>query len=155
MKALLIASSAACILLPAALVPSAATREGAGPDPVHAEHVGVEPAGRLTSTAAQRDAVSITVYNQNFGLVREIRTLDLAQGVFALEYADVASAVQPETVHIRPLTGGALQVLEQNYQYDLLSPQKLLEKYVGRTVRVYRTHPVTGAEEAVDAEVLS
>ena len=109
----------------------------------------------LQSTAAQRDAISITVYNQNFALVREIRTLDLASGQFALEFGDVASSIQPETVHIRPLGGGSLQVLEQNYQFDLLSPQKLLEKYVGRTVNVYRTNPQTGEEEAVEAEVLS
>ena len=79
----------------------------------------------LRSTSAQRDAVSITVYNQNFGLVREIRTLDLPSGRIALEYGDVASGIQPETVYIRPLSGGPLQVLEQNYQFDLLSPQKL------------------------------
>ena len=109
----------------------------------------------LRSTAAQRDAVSITVYNQNFGLVREIRTLDLTSGRVALEYGDVASGIQPETVHIRPLGGGGLQVFEQNYQFDLLNPQKLLEKYVGRTVNVYRTNPQTGVDEAVEAEVLS
>ena len=109
----------------------------------------------LRSTAAQRDAVSITVYNQNFGLVREIRTLDLASGRVALEYGDVASGIQPETVHIRPLGGGGLQVFEQNYQFDLLNPQKLREKYVGRTVNVYRTNPQTGVDEAVEAEVLS
>jgi hypothetical protein len=109
----------------------------------------------LRSTAAQRDAVSITVYNQNFGLVREIRTLDLTSGRIALEYGDVASGIQPETVHIRAIGGGTLQVLEQNYQFDLLNPQKLLEKYVGRTVNVYRTNPQTGEDEAVEAEVLS
>ena len=109
----------------------------------------------LRSTSAQRDAVSITVYNQNFGLVREIRTLDLTSGRITLEYGDVASGIQPETVHIRPLSGGALQVLEQNYQFDLLNPQKLLEKYVGRTVNVYLTNPQTGVDEAVEAEVLS
>ena len=104
----------------------------------------------LRSTAAQRDAVSITVYNQNFGLVREIRTLDLPSGRIALEYGDVASGIQPETVYIRPIGGGPLQVLEQNYQFDLLSPQKLLEKYVGRTVNVYRTNPQTGVDKAVE-----
>jgi hypothetical protein len=114
-----------------------------------------QAAPRLRSTSAQGDAVSITVYNQNFGLVREIRTLDLSSGLIALEYGDVASGIQPETVHIRPISGGPLQVLEQNYQFDLLSPQKLLEKYVGRTVNVYRTNPQTGEDEPIEAEVLS
>lgn len=109
----------------------------------------------VRSTAQARDAVSITVYNQNFGLVREIRTLDLEGGVVSVEYADVASGIQPETVHIRPLGRSPLTVLEQNYQFDLLNPQKLLEKYVGRTVNVYRANPRTGADEMVEAEVLS
>ncbi len=109
----------------------------------------------LRSTSAERDAVSITVYNQDFGLVRELRTLDLSSGTVSLEYGDVASGIQPETVHIRPSRGEALQVLEQNYQFDLLSPQKLLEKYVGRTVNVYRTNPQTGGEDVAEAEVLS
>ena len=113
------------------------------------------PDGHLHSSRADRDSVSITVYNQNFGLVREIRTLDLPGGALSLEFGDVASSIQPETVHIRPLDGGPLDVLEQNYRYDLLSPQKLLEKYVGRTVTVYRYNPVSGVEEAVEAEVLS
>jgi hypothetical protein len=114
-----------------------------------------QDAPTLRSTSAQRDAVALTVYNQNFGLVREVRTLDLRSGRVALEYGDVASGIQPETVHIRPLGGPGLQILEQNYQYDLLNPQKLLEKYVGRTVNVYRTNPQTGVDEAVAAEVLS
>jgi hypothetical protein len=107
------------------------------------------------STAADRESVAITVYNQNFGLVREIRSIDLERGRIALEYGDVASGIQPETVHVLPLDRGGMQLLEQNYQFDLLNPQKLLEKYVGRTVNVYRTNPETGAEEAVEAEVLS
>jgi hypothetical protein len=114
-----------------------------------------QEAPKLRAGAEARDAVSITVYNQNFGLVREIRTLDLTSGLVSLEYRDVASGIQPETVHIRPLGGRPLQVLEQNYQYDLLDPQKLLEKYVGRTVNVYRPNPRTGLDEAVAAEVLS
>lgn len=115
----------------------------------------VQEAPIIRSTAEQRDAVAITVYNQNFGLVRETRRLDLRRGTVSLEYGDVASGIQPETVHIRPLGRGPLRVLEQNYQYDLLSPQKLLEKYVGRTVNVYRTNSSTGVEEVVEAEVLS
>ena len=110
---------------------------------------------RLRSTSEQRDAVAITVYNQNFGLVRETRTLDLRSGRVALEYGDVAAGIQPETVHIRPIGGRGLQILDQNYQYDLLSPEKLLEKYVGRTVTIYRMNPQTGEEQSAEAEVLS
>lgn len=124
-------------------------------DPVSRVPDDAPEVSRDRSTAQERDAVSITVYNQNFGLVREIRTLELSGGLADLEYADVASAIQPETVHIRPLGDGRFTVLEQNYQYDLLNPQKLLEKYVGRTVNVYRTNPQTGEDQMVEAEVLS
>ncbi|MEE8488673.1 MAG: hypothetical protein V3S56_10910, partial [Gemmatimonadota bacterium] len=90
------------------------------------------------STSADREAVTLTVYNQNFGLIREVRSLDLGRGLLRLEFGNVASTIQPETVHIRSLErGNPLSVLEQNYEYDLLSPQKLLEKYVGRTVNVH------------------
>ena len=114
-----------------------------------------QEAPRLQSTSGDRESVMITVYNQNFGLVREIRDLSLARGLVSLEFGDVASSIQPETVHLRALDGARLTVLEQNYQYDLLSPQKLLEKYVGRTVKVYRWNEVLGQDEMVEAEVLS
>ncbi len=107
------------------------------------------------STTAGRDAVTITIYNQNFGLVREVRSLDIARGRVELEFGDVASSIQPETVHLRSLGRNPLRVLEQNYQYDLLSPQKLLEKYVGRNVTVYRWNNVTGEEEPTEAKVLA
>jgi hypothetical protein len=108
------------------------------------------------STAQQRDEVTITVYNQSFGLVREVRTVDLGAGKVSLELADVAKTIQPETVHVKSLAGDrALRVLEQNYRFDLLSPQTLLAKYVGRTVKVHRYSEKLGREETFDAEVLS
>jgi hypothetical protein len=106
------------------------------------------------STAGEREEVGITVYNQNFGLVREVRTIDLSAGRTALEFRDVSEQIEPQTVAIKSL-GGTLHVLEQNYRYDLLSPQKLLEKYVGRKVKVYRPNEKTGKDDVYDAEVLS
>lgn len=129
----------------AAVVTAAEDRAGRGGDPDPPVH---------RSGAEDRTAVTVTVYNGNFGLVREVRDVSLARGLLALEFADVASSIQTETVHIRPVAGG-LRVLEQNYRYDLLSPQTLLEKYVGRTVKVYRWNQETEREEAVEAEVLS
>jgi hypothetical protein len=107
------------------------------------------------SSADDRESVAITIYNQNFGLVREVRDVTLARGRVALEFADVAASIQPETVHIKSGRPEWLRVLEQNYQYDLLNPQKLLEKYVGRTVTVYRYNESTGRDEPFEAEVLS
>ena len=115
-----------------------------------------EGTARLQSSADDRQEVTITVYNQNFGLVREIREINLGTGRIALEFRDVAAQIEPETVHVKSLAhSGALSVLEQNYQYDLLNPQKLLEKYVGRIIKVYRYNSNTGREEEYEAEVLA
>ena len=90
------------------------------------------------STAADRTGVSVTVYNVNLALVRETRTLDPGRtGTATLRFMDVPSAINPRTVHLKSLTApGALTVLEQNYEYDLISPEKLLEKYVGKPVEI-------------------
>ncbi len=114
------------------------------------------PVAKKDSTSDAREKVAITVYNQNFGLVREIRKINLGTGRVSLSYQDVSAHIQPETVHIKSLTNArGLDVLEQNYRYDLLSPQKLLEKYVGKTIRAYRYNERTGKEDAFDAKVLS
>jgi hypothetical protein len=89
----------------------------------------------LETTAKDRRSLNITVYNSNIGLVRETRTLNLPAGRFALRFADVAAQIRPETVHLGSVGGGAaIKVLEQNYQYDLLNPAKILDKYVGREI---------------------
>ncbi len=108
------------------------------------------------SGAATREKVAITVYNQNFGLVREIRTVELGEGRVSLEYSDVSGHIQPETVAIKALDdANAVSVLEQNYRYDLLTPGKLLEKYVGKKVKVYRWNEALGRDEEHEAEVLA
>src|SRR3977135_3946545 len=92
-------------------------------------------AAEQTTTGRDRQSVNITVYNSNLGLVRETRRLTLSQGQVALRFADVTAQIRPETVHLSSLTAPAsLRILEQNYQYDLLNPAKLLDKYVGREV---------------------
>jgi hypothetical protein len=90
------------------------------------------------STSADRTGVSVTVYNQNLGLVRETRTLKVDRaGASFLRFMDVPQLINPRTVHLKSLTAGAdLDILEQNYEYDLISPEKLMEKYVGREVEV-------------------
>jgi hypothetical protein len=89
------------------------------------------------STAANRSSVAVTVYNVDLALVRETRLLDIDRaGEATMRFMDVPSAINPRTVHLKPLTGAGLTVLEQNYEYDLLSPEKLLEKYVGKEVEI-------------------
>jgi len=89
----------------------------------------------LTTTARDRQSVNITIYNSNLGLVRETRKLSLPGGRVSLRFADVTAQIRPETVHLGSLTApDSLRILEQNYQYDLLNPGKLLDKYVGKEV---------------------
>ncbi len=111
---------------------------------------------RLRSAPEQRDELGVTVYSGGFGLIRETRTLSLAKGRSEVEFGGVAGTIQPETVQIHAVGAApGMRVLEQNYQYDLLSPAKLLEKYVGRTVRVLRFSESKGRDEERDAVVLS
>jgi hypothetical protein len=114
------------------------------------------PPTLTSSDKADRQSVAVTIYNQNFGVVRDTRRLKLGAGKVELSFKDVTAHIQPETVRLHSLTSGALfEVLEQNYRYDLLTPQKLLEKYVGKQVSVYRYNERSGVEEKKQAEVLS
>lgn len=89
----------------------------------------------LTSTAEEQKSVAITIYNVNLGLIRDRRDIALPRGEASLKFGGVAQQINPATVHIKSLTApDALSVVEQNYEYDLLSPQKLLDKYVGKKV---------------------
>ena len=88
-------------------------------------------AGQVTSTASERVSVAVTVYNDGRGLVREERNVDLGAGVNEVRFMDVAEQIQAPTVRVAPVEGAPFNVLEQNYEYDLLSPAKLLDKYVG------------------------
>jgi hypothetical protein len=115
-------------------------------------------ASEQTTTARDRQSVNITVYNSNLGLVRETRRLTLAPGRIALRFADVTAQIRPETVHLASLTApSALRILEQNYQYDLLNPAKLLDKFVGReiTLVLRRYQNNTESFEPVQATLLS
>ncbi len=111
-----------------------------------------------TTTAQDRQSVNITVYNSNLGLVRETRRLTLPSGRIALRFADVTAQIRPETVHLASLTApSSLRILEQNYQYDLLNPAKLLDKFVGReiTLVLRRYQNNTESFEPVQATLLS
>ncbi len=113
-------------------------------------------AAPLTSTLKDQQSVSVTIYNSNIGLVKDTRLIDLKPGVDELKFMDVAAKIDPTTVHIKSLTNGSsLNVLEQNYEYDLLSPQKLLEKFVGQKVQLATVNPETKKEEIVEATLLS
>jgi hypothetical protein len=110
-----------------------------------------------TSLADQAD-LNVTVYNSNIALVRDVRNLTLPTGAFRLKFMDIAATVNPATVHFRSLTDAEkLGVLEQNYEYDLLEPAKLLHKYVGREVTLVRSYQDNGTtkHEEIKATLLS
>jgi len=110
----------------------------------------------LTSTLKDQQDVAITIYNSNIGLVKDTRLIDLKLGIHELKFMDVAGKIDPTTVHIKSLiNGSSLNVLEQNYEYDLLSPQKLLEKYVGQKVQLATFNNETKKEEIIEATLLS
>ena len=111
-----------------------------------------------TSTVADQKDLAVTVYNSNVALVRDVRRLRLPAGTFDLRFMDIAAQVNPATVHIVSLTAPKeLTVLEQNYEYDLLNPQKLLDKYVGKEVTLVRvkTQNNSTVEESVKATLLA
>jgi hypothetical protein len=109
-----------------------------------------------STTLQDQKGVALTIYNADLGLVKDQREMKLATGVGELLFMDVASAVIPASVSIKSLTDPAgLAVLEQNYEYDLLNPQKLLDKYVGKEVKLYQKNPYTEREETVTATLLS
>jgi len=100
--------------------------------------------------------VAVTIYNVNLGLVKDLRNIKLPKGTGELRFMDVASQIIPASVHIKSLINPhSLQVLEQNYEYDLLNPQKLLDKYVGKEVKLYYKNIYTEREEIVTATLLS
>lgn len=108
------------------------------------------------TTDADRIAVEVTVYNSNIGLIKDRRQLSLTKGVQELRFMDVAAKIIPASVSIRSLTDpGSLTVIEQNYEYDLLSPSKLLSKFVGKDVKLYSKNYYTDREEIVTATVMS
>ena len=99
-------------------------------------------AGRSGATVSQdsQKEVAITIYNGNLGLVKDIREVSLPEGTREVKFMDVAGQIDPTTVHLKSLTEPqALRVLEQNYEYDLLNPQKLMDRYVGKRVKLMST----------------
>lgn len=113
-------------------------------------------ADEVHSTLQDQRSVAVTIYNDNLALVKDQRQLQLASGPSLLAFRDVSAQIRPETALLRSLTNpGKLSVIEQNFDFDLLTPQKLLEKYVGKTVGVIKTNPATGAENTEQAQVLA
>jgi hypothetical protein len=111
--------------------------------PAHArgQHDSADAKNSATTTLTDQTDLNVTVYNSNIALIRDVRNLTLPTGNFRLKFEDIAATVNPATVHFRSLTDASkLNVLEQNYEYDLLDPAKLLHKYVGKEVTLVHTY---------------
>jgi hypothetical protein len=102
--------------------------------------------------AAETPGLSVTIYNANLALVQDVRQLDIAKGRQRLEFKEVSSLIRPETV---TLSADGIGIVEQNFDYDLLTPSKLMEKAVGQQVRIVRTNPGNGQEVTEVATVLA
>src|SRR2546422_7720514 len=101
----------------------------------------------MPSTLKDQQSVAITIYNENLALVKDTRRVTLEAGPNRLALREVSGRMRPETAQLRSLSQPrALTLIEQNFDFDLLTPAKLLEKYVGRTVRGGDTHPTNRAE---------
>ena len=108
------------------------------------------------STLSDQQSVAVTIYNGDLALVKDTRKVSLKAGLNALALRDVSAQIRPETALLRSINApGSLTLLEQNFDFDLLTPHKMLEKYVGKTVGIVKVHPTTGAETVEQATVLS
>jgi hypothetical protein len=111
-------------------------------------------ADQTTSLSDQTD-LAVTVYNSNIALVRDVRQLTLPSGAFRLKFMDIAATVNPATVHFRSLNEPEkLSVIEQNYEYDLLEPAKLLHKYVGKEVTLVRSYQDSGTTKHEEVKAI-
>ena len=110
----------------------------------------------VRSSLSDQESVAITIYNNDLALVKDVRNVHLNRGFSALALRDVSAQIRPETALLRSISEpGRLILLEQNFDFDLLSPKKMLEKFVGKTVTIVKTNPATGAEISEKATVLS
>lgn len=117
---------------------------------------GMATSQEKVSTLADQKEVAVTIYNENLALVKDRRTIVLPAGESVLAFREVSGMMRPETALLQNSSEqNGLVVIEQNFDFDLLTPQKLLEKYVGKKIGVVKTHPTTGEETVEDATVLS
>jgi len=112
---------------------------------------GAANAQSTVQATAQGD-VSVTIYNNDLALIEDVRRIDPGKGEVELAFPDVSAAIQPETV---TLTVPEATILEQNFDYDLLSPTRLLDKSVGQSVTLMHTNPTTGVDSGEPAKVLA
>ncbi|MDP1595283.1 MAG: DUF4139 domain-containing protein [Methylotenera sp.] len=110
----------------------------------------------IRNNLSDQESVAVTIYNSDLALIKDQRKVKLNNGLNSLALRDVSAQIRPETALLRSLShADSFSILEQNFDFDLLTPQKLLEKYVGKNVSIVRVNPATGVETSEQATVLS
>ncbi|MFK5947995.1 MAG: DUF4139 domain-containing protein [Methylococcales bacterium] len=108
------------------------------------------------SDLSDQTNISITIYNNNLALIKDQRKIILDKGFNQLAFRGVSAKIRPETAILRSINHNkSIKVLEQNFDYDLLTPTKLLDKYVGKQIKLATINPVTGKKSIEQATVLS
>jgi len=125
---------------------------GAAIAPLTAQAQSSTPPGPSAQGPNAQGDVAVTIYQNGQSLVQDVRQLDLPSGRSRQEFPDVSAQIRAETA---TLGGPGIGIVEQNFDYDLLSPDKLMEKAVGSTITIVRTNPATGAETREQAKVLA
>ena len=111
---------------------------------------------KVRSTLEDQQKITVTIYNHQLALVKDVRSVKLDKGLNLLALRDVSAQIKPETAMLRSVSDAqSIRLLEQNFDFDLLTPEKLLQKYVGKRVGVVKTHPTSGVESEEEAWVLS
>jgi hypothetical protein len=106
----------------------------------------------LSTAASAETGVDITIYADNQALVQDTRQITFDGKVQRVEFKNVSAQIRPETAS---LAATDMRIIEQNFDYDLLSPAKIMENAVGQTITLVRTNPATGAETREQAVVLA
>lgn len=117
--------------------------------------VGAAARAEVTLAPEDRSALEVTIYNNGLALVRDRRTASLPQGLQRIRFAGVSRQMIPSSAFLSAPGGEPIAVQDIDYQFDLLTPEALLQRSVGSEVGVIRTHPTTGEETVERAQVLS
>lgn len=100
------------------------------------------------SVWSAESSVAVTIYNQDLGLVKDVRELEFQKGKSVVKFTDVAAQIDPTSVHFKPVEAGdKVAILEQNYQYDLVSSSKILEKYIDKEIELFTKGEGTSGQE--------
>ncbi len=111
---------------------------------------------KIYSDLDSQTGIEVTIYNNNIGLIKDKRDIKFIKGLQKLQFMDVAAQIIPTSVSIKSLSHHVgFTVLEQTYEYDLISPQRLLAKFVGKEVMLYSKNPYNEKEEIVRAKIIS